>query len=80
MANLFNDNVAKGRWQQMKGEIQKAWGRLTDDELNQTEGDLTRLGGLIQQKYGLTQDEVRRRIDELVRGSNSNNKEDFHKF
>ncbi len=66
MANLVNDNIIKGKWKEIKGEIQKTWGRLTDDELDQTNGDLTSVGGLIQQKYGVAQEEVRNKINDLI--------------
>ena len=54
----FNRDAVQGKWREIKGEIQKAWGRLTDDELEKTKGDMTAIGGLIQQKYGSQKDEV----------------------
>jgi uncharacterized protein YjbJ (UPF0337 family) len=51
-----NENIVKGKWREIKGDIQSAWGRLTDDELDETKGDLTAIGGLIQQKYGQHED------------------------
>ena len=48
----INENTINGKWLEIKGEVQKAWGQLTDDELTQTKGDMKAIGGLIQQKYG----------------------------
>lgn len=63
---MMNTNIAKGKWKQVKGEIQKAWGRLTDDELDQTQGDMTKLAGLVQERYGETQESVRERINKFI--------------
>lgn len=52
----INGNTVAGKWTEIKGEIQKAWGKLTADDLEQTKGDMTAISGLIQQKYGEKQD------------------------
>jgi uncharacterized protein YjbJ (UPF0337 family) len=51
-----NENEIKGKWLEMRGEIQKSWGKLTNDELEKTKGDLKAISGLIQQKYGEAQE------------------------
>jgi uncharacterized protein YjbJ (UPF0337 family) len=61
----MNKNVVKGHWLEMKGEIQKAWGKLTDDELEQTKGDMKAIGGLIQQRYGKAQDKTDKVLTEI---------------
>ncbi len=63
---MFNENMIKGKWTQIKGEVRKAWGRLTDDEVEKTRGDMQALAGLIQQKYGLAQEEAQRKVKDLV--------------
>lgn len=35
----FNEQSIKGKWLEIRGELQKAWGKLTNDELDQTKGD-----------------------------------------
>lgn len=62
----LNQNVLKGKWTEIKGEVQKAWGKLTNDELEQTKGDLTAIKGLIQQKYGKTQDDYQAKLTDIV--------------
>lgn len=61
----INENVVKGKWREVKGEIQKAWGKLTDDELEQTKGDATAIGGLIQQRYGDKQDSYKQKLSDI---------------
>ena len=48
----------KGRWNELKGKIKKADGRLTDDDLRYEEGKDDELIGRLQQKLGKTRDEV----------------------
>lgn len=57
------DQIAGG-WKQVKGEARKAWGRLTDDELDEIAGEREVLAGKIQQRYGITREEANRQIDE----------------
>lgn len=62
----INKNTVEGKWSEIKGEIQKAWGKLTDDELEQTKGDMKAVQGLVQQKYGKMQDDFQQRWSEIV--------------
>ncbi len=48
----MNTNEVKGKWLEIKGEIQKKWGNLKNDELEKTKGDMKSVVGLIQQQYG----------------------------
>jgi uncharacterized protein YjbJ (UPF0337 family) len=65
---MLNDNIVGGKWKQLKGEIRKAWGQLTDDELEHTRGDLNSIAGIVQQRYGETQEDVRTKLNDFVRG------------
>jgi uncharacterized protein YjbJ (UPF0337 family) len=57
-------NRIAGNWKQLKGEVQKKWGRLTNDDLDQVEGIYEQLAGKIQERYGVAQQEAYRQIDE----------------
>ena len=48
----------KGNWQQFKGELKKQWGKLTDDDLLEAEGDYEKFLGVVQKRYGERKDEV----------------------
>ncbi|WP_299676517.1 CsbD family protein [uncultured Roseobacter sp.] len=62
----MNWDIIKGNWKQMKGQVQSKWGELTDDEIDQAEGDRERLAGLIQERYGVAKDEAERQIDAFI--------------
>lgn len=61
----MNKDQFKGRWKELRGSIKKKWGELTDDELDQTEGDADRLAGLIQRKYGESREAVERELESI---------------
>lgn len=48
----LNENKIKGKWLEIKGDIQKAWGKVTNDDLEKTKGDIKSIGGIVQQKVG----------------------------
>lgn len=56
----------KGQWKQFKGSALNQWGKLTDDDLDQIEGDRMKLEGKIQERYGIAKDEARRQVDEWL--------------
>lgn len=59
----MNWDIVKGNWNQWKGEAQKEWGKLTNDDLMQADGDREKLKGILQERYGETKDEIERQID-----------------
>lgn len=62
---MINENYAQGKWKEIKGSIQKAWGDLTSDELESTKGDATKIAGMLQTKYGLAQEDARSKLHEI---------------
>jgi uncharacterized protein YjbJ (UPF0337 family) len=60
----MNQDQVKGGWQQLKGEIKKKWGQLTDDDLMETEGDMDKLAGRIQQRTGDKREDIRRWLEQ----------------
>jgi uncharacterized protein YjbJ (UPF0337 family) len=56
-ANMYED-ILKGKWKEIKGEVKVKWGKLTDDDLAQVEGNKEKLLGILQQRYGYAKDKV----------------------
>jgi uncharacterized protein YjbJ (UPF0337 family) len=56
----MNKNQIKGDWNQLKGEIKRRWGRMTDDDLTEAEGDMQKLAGKIQKRTGDDQQVIER--------------------
>lgn len=63
----MNKDEMTGAWRQLRGRIKEEWGKLTDDDLKQAEGNYDMLVGRIQEKYGATREEIKRRLDALAR-------------
>ena len=61
----MNKDIFSGNWKQFKGEVQKQWGKLTDDQFDQIEGDRTKLVGKIQENYGIAKDEAEKQVSEF---------------
>ncbi len=61
---MDSDQVS-GKWKQAKGKIKAQWGQLTDDDLDKAEGDSEYLVGRIQELYGTSKDEAKKKIEEL---------------
>ena len=56
-------NRVEGNWKQLKGQIKKKWGNLTDNDLDRVAGQCDQLEGVIQERYGIAKDQVRKDID-----------------
>ncbi|MFZ1748428.1 MAG: CsbD family protein [Nitrospirales bacterium] len=54
----MNKEQFKGNWNQFKGEVKKKWGKFTDDELTQIEGDYDKFKGRAQELYGDQKEEL----------------------
>lgn len=61
----MNKEQFKGNWNQLKGEIKKKWGKFTDDELLQVEGDYDKFEGKAQELYGDKKEEITEWLDGL---------------
>ena len=48
----MNWDRVQGNWKQFTGKAKEQWGKLTDDELSQINGNREQLEGKIQAKYG----------------------------
>lgn len=60
----MNKQTTQGEWKILKGKIQQAWGKLTDDQIESAKGDLQKLEGEIQKTYGLKKEEAKQRYEE----------------
>jgi len=61
---FMNKNIIEGKWEQLKGSAQVQWGKLTNDDLDQIEGNSQKLAGKIQEKYGYSKEEAEKSVEE----------------
>lgn len=48
----MNEDILKGKLQEIKGSVHEKWGKLSDNDLCEIEGKGERLLGLLRKKYG----------------------------
>jgi uncharacterized protein YjbJ (UPF0337 family) len=63
----MNWDQIEGNWKQFKGEAQKQWGHLTNDDLDVVDGERTKLVGRIQERYGCAREEAERQVQDWER-------------
>jgi uncharacterized protein YjbJ (UPF0337 family) len=57
-------NRIEGNWKQFKGQAKERWGRLTDDDLDVTNGRQDQLEGKIQERYGFAKDQAKKDVED----------------
>ena len=61
----MNSGQTEGAFEQLKGKVKRIWGEITDDDLKKVEGSVDRLYGMIQQRFGGTKEDIKRKPDQL---------------
>lgn len=67
----MNDDVLGGMWKQIKGNVKAAFGRLTDDDLTEIQGNSERAVGKLQERYGYSKADAERAWNDFRGGLNS---------
>lgn len=62
----MSKTTAQGKLHEMRGEIKRRWGKLTNDDLDQIEGDAQKLLGKLQQHYGYAIERAQHELDQLL--------------
>jgi uncharacterized protein YjbJ (UPF0337 family) len=67
MEDAMNQDQIKGGWNEFKGKVKEQWGKLTDDDLLQIEGDQDQLIGRVQRRYGIAREEAENQVRDFMR-------------
>jgi uncharacterized protein YjbJ (UPF0337 family) len=62
----MQEDILKGKWLQIQGDVKKLWGRLTDDDIQVIEGSRDKLAGILQERYGYTRQVVEEKVAEFL--------------
>ena len=68
----MNTLEIKGDWNITKGKLKQKWAKLTDDDLQYSEGKMEELYGRIQKRTGETREAVEKAIKESTAGCGCN--------
>jgi len=63
----MNSDIFTGKWKQMHGQAKIWWGKLTDDDLEKVNGNVDKLTGLLQEKYGYTKQQAEEEIEKRTK-------------
>jgi len=68
----MNQDQIQGKFEQIKGKIKEAWGRLSDDDIALYNGKRDQFFGKLQLTYGIAKEDAQKRLDEFEKTSDSN--------
>ncbi len=63
---MVNQQVLQGHWDEIKGKLRAHWASLSDDDLEQCQGNMQQLMGVIQRKTGEARDTIENYLEEIV--------------
>jgi len=56
---------AKGKWKRFTASVKQEWGKLTEDEVMQAEGNFDELVARIQEKYGESREAIAAKLNKM---------------
>ncbi|MBP7251948.1 MAG: CsbD family protein [Alphaproteobacteria bacterium] len=65
----MNNEQISGKFEQLKGEIKKTWGKLTDDEVMLYNGNQEKFFGKLKERYGLAKEAAEAQIKEFEKNA-----------
>lgn len=63
----MNEDIVKGKWKELKGNVRQQWGKLTNDDVDRLKGTQEELIGLLQQRYGYEQEQAKKEINDWAK-------------
>ncbi|HEU4579149.1 MAG TPA: CsbD family protein [Polyangiaceae bacterium] len=62
----MNQDILQGRWEQLKGKARIKWGKLTNDDIDQIQGERQKLVGKLRERYGLATERAEQDVDDWL--------------
>jgi uncharacterized protein YjbJ (UPF0337 family) len=63
---MMNNDILKGRWNQVKGEIRTKWAKLTDNDVMYIQGETEKLIGKLQERYGYKREQAEKELNDFL--------------
>lgn len=63
---MVNQQTLQGNWNEIKGKLRKKWGALTNDDVQNFDGNVDQLIGMIQRKTGEARNQIEKFLDDLT--------------
>lgn len=61
----MNTDQVKGNWKQMTGSLKEKWGKLTDNEITESQGKREYFVGKIQEHYGKSKEIATKEVNDF---------------
>jgi len=59
----MNQEILKGKWLQARGEVCNWWGKLTEDDVDQIQGNTEKFIGKLQERYGYGREQAEKELN-----------------
>jgi uncharacterized protein YjbJ (UPF0337 family) len=64
----MNKTILQGKWRQARGSFKTRWGEMTDDDRQMLDGKIDQMVGLLQERYGYTQERAAQAVKHYLGG------------
>lgn len=71
----MNKEILKGKWLRVKGDVRNWWKRITDEEVDQIQGDTEKFIAKLQERYGLEREQAERELNDFLMMPNRERKQ-----
>ena len=62
----MNKDILKGKWAQVKGDVRGWWGKLTDLDVDQIQGDIDKFVRKLQEHYGYGREQAEKELNDFL--------------
>src|SRR5437016_11967569 len=62
----MNKDILKGKWLQVKGDVRGWWGKMTEDDVDQIQGDVEKFIGKLQERYGYGREQAEKELNDFL--------------
>ncbi len=66
LGHPMNKEILKGKWLQVKGDVRNWWSKLTDDDVDQIQGDTEKFIGKLQERYGFGREQAEKELNDFL--------------
>lgn len=66
----MNKDIFTGKWNEFKGKVRERWGELTDNDVEEINGNREQLLGKLQQRYGIAKDKALKDVNSWLESLN----------
>ncbi len=73
----MNRDIVRSKWAEMSGEIKEHWGKISDYDLTDVNGDPERLLELLHRRYGVSGRWAKEELDDFLGKYLGNSDEDI---